>query len=190
MKLIGIGVLSAGVVLVVGLPVIQERHKTPALYVAERTATTDDIQQFDLMWLDMEQMQKDCTKLGTAEFQSRFLDRTLEFLQFDADQEADYLSRVKQALAVLNEARTDMTDANLQAAKVAAARGSDSLGSSGKDAEIRSQAWKKFRSEQQAASDLLLEALPESPRHALLAKKRLQWLLKLEYSIRESERKA
>ena len=162
--------LTAVLVLAIGLPIVFARKS----WRSEVVATTVDAQDFDQLWLDLEALQQ--AKLNGADFERRFVARTAKYLQLgDA---AVLVGAVALALGDLEQARSRMERAL-----------ASSNGTAVPTTEVRRKAWGRWQEEQRAASDRLLAALQTTPRHGLLAEKRLLWLLRLDYSKR-GQRKA
>ncbi len=179
----------AGGILAVGLPRILERHDGPTLYLPDQVASTDDIQQFDITWNGMVSLQKRAKKLGPEAFKEEYLTLMIEFLTLEESEEKVFRSAVDQALVTLSQARTRMLKKQAQALAADSGNADTSTtwsGESKKSLEARHDAWEVLRKEQMVASDLLLPALGQKPRHQLLVERRLDFLLRLEYSIRAS----
>lgn len=173
--------LSAGLVLLVGLPVVLLQHDpargAPALAADRSAVTTRDAQEFDQLWRDLESLHREADELGPDELRRRAVERTAAFLEFEpeSEQRERFEATVDAALADLGEARARMGGVQREAAR-----------DPGSEASIqaRREGWGRWLEEQRAAADRMLAVLEGGPRHALLAEKRLLWLLQLDFSGR------
>ncbi len=188
--------LTAGVVLAVGLPVLYVM-RGPAEAEAdvaslpdfefEGIATTHDAQSLDQLDRALDTLRDEAPSLGAEEFKTRALGLTLAYLQFDGPEQVDRAARfvtvVDQALAEIDGARAQMEAVNAQAI-------ADTQGDVESDESIlaRREAWGSWQVAQRDAGDLLLTAMIPCPRHGLLAEQRLIWLLRLDYGIRAGQR--
>ena len=181
--------VSAVLVVAVGLPWLFRSRSTPSEYVPNRVATTKDIQEFDLMWSKLEVLQKQAAKLGPDEYKRRFIESTARYLALESDQKQNFVSVVNQGLHRLDEARHSFKTKreNNESSETKA------VGFNGESPTViaaRRDRWSQWRDHQRQTSDLLLAALQPTPRHKLLAERRLLWLLKLDFSLRFSEKTA
>ena len=191
---VGLVLASAGIVFAIGLPRLREKHQTPAEYVSDEVATTEEAQEFDLMWTKLESLQKEATKLGPEQYKQLFLGSTTAYLKLDTEQVASFRNVVDEGLQRLEEARDHRTTIE----KLRLTRQKDNaMGSLQQDSwsgespalvAARRDTWTEWRDDQRETSDLLLSALQQSPRHDLLAERRLLWLLKLDFSLRDAQR--
>lgn len=167
----GAALLSAGIVLAIGFPFVLGRHS------GERgLATTVDAQEFDQLWRDLQSLHDGATELAPAEFKARAVRRTADFLELDPDQRLRFVEVVDLALTGLEDARARMERVDLA---TSGAETPESI-------TTRQDAWHRWRAEQRSASDRLMDALESSsPRHWLLAEKRLLWLLRLDYGTQQ-----
>ena len=155
--------LSAGVVLAIGLPLVIQKHSTPL-----PVALTDDVQAFDQLWLDLQRLQTDALELGAAQFSTRTLQTTADFLELDGNERTRFVELVHVALDDLRDAQQRMEKVNREMPH---------------DSQARRNAWSQWQREQHDATDGLLSILQSKPRHRLLAQKRLFWLLRLSHSF-------
>lgn len=177
------------VVLATGVPWLQERHAEPAVYIENVVATTDEIQQFDIMWSDLEGLQREAKALGAEVFEARYLARSLEYLQLDEDAEARFGAALEDALAELTAARLRLQQAEARALQAGAPPPpAGTLMADPAATALRREAFVQWQEEQREASDAILGALLDTPRHRLLAERRLDWLLQLDYSRRTRAR--
>lgn len=179
--------VSAGVVMAIGVPWLLNRHRAPAYYEAGKVATTEDIQEFDMMWSDLESLQEQSAQLDPRQYKQKFLERTIAYLRLDPEQTKTFEAVVDQSLERLNLAKDQLAAANKQTIQVKGeANHSPRESWSGEEpASIaaRRDAWSRWSDDQRESSDLLLSALQSTPRHDLLAERRLLWLLKLDFGL-------
>ena len=168
-------VLSAAIVLAIGLPIVFSQRAQENTAVA----TTVDAKDFDQLWLDLQFLQDEAPELDAAEYKRRVVRKTARYLELDSDQELRFAEVVDLELGDLRDARARMEKINLQTTH----------SSENPLAVIALRnAWRRWQHEQKMASDRLLDALQSTPRHRLLAEKRLLWLLRLDYSMRPEAR--
>jgi hypothetical protein len=177
-----------GIVFALGLPWLLKKHRTPAEYVANEVATTKEIQEFDMMWTGLESLQKKSTELGPEQYKQQFLASTTAYLQLDSEQTEKFVNVVDEGLKRLDAARDLLTRTRQQTLEqeVDAGTSQDSWsGESPASIAARRDAWSQWRNDQRESSDILLSALQPTPRHDLLSERRLLWLLKLDFSLRD-----
>ena len=184
---------SAGIVFAIGLPWLLAKHRTPAEYVANEVATTEETQEFDQMWTRLESLQKKSDELGQEQFKKEFLLSTTTYLQLDSEQTKKFLRVVDEGLKRLDEARDRLkiTRKPTLVQDGDAGKSQQDSWSGERPASIaaRRDAWSQWRDDQRESSDLLLSGLQPSPRHDLLVERRLLWLLKLDFSLRNAPKK-
>ena len=182
---------SACIVFAIGLPSLLKKQSTPAEYIPGEVATTSEIQEFDLMWTELELLQKKSAELGPEQFKQQFLGSTTAYLQLDTKQTEKFLNAVDEGLKRLGQARDRLTTTRKPTAKAkgnADKSQSDSWSGESPAATVaRRDAWSQWRDDQRKTSDLLLSVLQSSPRHDLFAERRLLWLLKLDFSLRVAQ---
>ena len=173
--------VSAGVILAIGLPYVFSRHdgEPEPTFIPGKVATTDDIQEFDLHWAEFEKLQKKAKELGGEEFKKQALANSLEYLQFEPEDEAKFVTAVENALVDLQKAREAMYRVNVDSAEM---EESEAI-------SARANAWRKWQQDQREISAGLLDYyLFDDPRHGLMADQSNLWLLSLDYSVRDGDR--
>ncbi|MEM7200672.1 MAG: hypothetical protein AAF628_10425 [Planctomycetota bacterium] len=158
----------AAVVLAIGVPMLLSSRATEAATLA----TSEDAQDFDQLWRELESLQGAAASLPTGELKRRIVQRTLAYLRLEGDAAARFVSGVDAALDDLSAAGSRMQQANVE---VSRAEDPTSV-------RARRDAWSRWQQEQRDASDRLLEVLEARPRHRLLIDQRLLWLLRLDYA--------
>ncbi len=160
---------SAGIVLSIGLPRLLDRHAQ-----ATAVATTVDAQDFDQLFQDLAKLQTKAGGLGAVDFKLRAIDRTAEYLDLPPDARIRFAQAVDRALGEIDDARTDLRKANARAIELEAPQ----------QARLRRENQETWQAEARRASDRLLSVLDPEPRHRLLAEKRLEWLMRVDHSVR------
>jgi len=181
-----LALLSAGIVLVVGVPIMmwnRSAQDTAAVArdEATRLPTTADVQSLDQLWREIDKLQKQAAELGEPEFTTQAVRLTTDFLELDEDDADDFRTTVDAALLELDAARENMRLANVEIL---------SLPEGDEATLLRRDSWARWQEEQRAAADGLLAALSAGPRHRMLAEERLIWLLRLDYSIQAARKAA
>jgi hypothetical protein len=164
-------VISAGLVLAIGLPLLSREQPAP-----QPVPTTVEVQEVERLWDDLGALQVEAAELGPDQYLRSVVARTAEFLDLDEDAAERFGAGVDEGLRALLSAREAMERA--QAETGAQPMSSETIAS-------RREAWSAWQADQDAAADLLLPALEPTARHNLLAEKRLFWLLRLDYGLRE-----
>jgi hypothetical protein len=138
-------------------------------------ATTLDVQDSDRLWNDLAALQAAVSELNAQDYVRSTVARTVEFLALEGAAAGRFIDSVDQGLHRLDEARKVMEAIHAD---------TDEDPTSAASIVTRRAAWSKWQEEQSAAADGLLAVLHSTPRHGLLAEKRLFWLLRLEYGVR------
>jgi hypothetical protein len=159
--------ISAAVVLAIGTPLLVAK-RSPGL------ATTVEVQECDRLWRDLEALHDEAAELRGARFRREVVDLSVNYLEFDKDQETAFVEVVDVALTQLKDARDRMIEVEQQMSSDPQAPAA---------VKRRREVWSQCQLAQRSASDLLLAALESTPRHRLFAEKRLLWLLRLEYGL-------
>lgn len=161
--------LSAGLVLAIGLPLIMARSLTEI-----PLATTADAQDFDRLWTQLQDLYSQSRALDPGESKRRTLDPTLSYLGLEPRSEAIFVEAVDRALANIGAGRARVAAVNARVRTLA------------EEPEVlaRRSAWSRWQQDQQDAADLILAGLGSSGRSGLLAERRLAWLLSLDSCMR------
>lgn len=164
-------VISAGLVLAIGLPLLSREQPEPP-----PIATTVEVQNAERLWHDLGALQAKAAELGPEQYLRSVVASTVDFLGLEEDAAEQFGADVDESLRALHSAREAME--RLHAETDAEPLSSESIAA-------RREAWSAWQADQGAAADLLLTALEPTARHNLLAEKRLFWLLRLDYGLRE-----
>ena len=163
---LAVGVLSMTAIVAIGIPFLDHDPELESL------ATTEDAQDIDTLWREIQFLQDRAERFGSEEFQDKFLDATALYLKFDEPSRSRFHEVVDEALEHLRSARTALDKVHQKATH-----------NPEEAIPARRKAWSQWQAEQRAASDRLLVAMDESARHDLLAEKRLHWLLRLDHTV-------
>lgn len=163
--------ISAGLILAIGLPLVSRKHAEPP-----PLATTVEVQDVDRLWTDLAALQSAAAELSREQFLERTVVRTIAYLGLEGAAAERFDEAVDRGLRDLRRARQAMQ-------RVLAETDAHSMGS--QSITARREAWARWQEAQSAAADCLLAELQPSARHGLLKEKRLYWLLRLEYGLRE-----
>jgi len=163
--------ISAGLVLAIGLPLLsRQQPELPPM------ATTKEVQAVERLWDDLRALQSKAVELGPEQYLKSVVASTVGFLGLEGDAAEQFGAGVDEGLRALHSAREAME--RLHAETDAEPLSSESIAA-------RREAWSAWQADQGAAADHLLPALEPTARHNLLAEKRLFWLLRLDYGLRE-----
>jgi len=182
-RTIAAGALGAGLVLAVGLPRVLGTSGAPSpahpVLRVETPASTREVQEWDQLGRHLARLQDEAVDLGAAGFAEAARARLAAYLRLDEEGAAGLARALDAALADLRAAR-----ARLRPVHAASARDPGSAASIAR----RQQALARHREAQQAAADRLLGPLSATARHALFARERLDWLLRVDYGVQAAER--
>ena len=186
--------LSAGAVWWLGtsaVPSAEVPAETTVADEAPRGATTEEVQEFDLFWGALTQLQKNSDASFAGRFREQYVNTTMDFLRLSAKERAEFTTAVDAALAELAGIQEERQRALVAAREATTAAAETALD----DEDVWSQepaaalahrrdVWAATAERQALAAEPLLPLLTQTPRHRLLAPKRLQWLLRLHSGLR------
>jgi len=143
-----------------------------------------DVQAWDWLQQDLERLVDDTStptrqRLSAGNFQTRYVDATITYLELDAQGMAGFRQAVAEALGEIGEARRAMLSSRSGSTSELA------LTDSMVDSQTRSDAYGRA---QRHAARLPLVVLESRPRHQLLREQMLKWLLSLDYGISAASR--